>query len=200
MTYLVNDCNLWISYHIIEELLNAGQKIEGVKNGEKDDHLLMYFGRNSNFSIAEDYKTKQYQTVISLHKPLDDVKAKQSHIINPIDNQPKRDGVTLIQAPMLFGEWMPMNKNGMYVDEKFIPFDSEYFLTNSIYIKDFTKVFIQWMQSGHKNHELEIVSKNNEHEGLKLESSIYLRDNEPIKEQLNQVLAHYTMYRKIYNR
>jgi hypothetical protein len=199
MTYLVNDCNHWISYHLIEELLNAGNKVEGLKNGKKNDHLLMYFGRNSHFSLTEDYKTKRYHAVISLQKPLANVKAGKTHIINPLDDESKLDGAAYIQVPLLFGEWMPMTNNGMYVNEKFIPFDSEYFLTKSIYIKDFTKVFVQWMQEENKNQELEIVSKNDESERVKLENLLYLRDNGPIEKQLNQVIEHYTMYRKIYN-
>src|SRR5699024_2618426 len=119
---------------------------------------------------------------------------------NPEDKQNmNKEDITCIQARLLFGEWMPMNKEGMYVEEEFIPFDSKYFLTTAIYIKDFTKVLNQWMQSENKNQELEIVSSNNENKWLKLENLIYLRDNRPVKEQLKQVIKHYTMYRKLYN-
>ncbi|MFA1818958.1 hypothetical protein ACDX78_01940 [Virgibacillus oceani] len=200
MTHLVNDCNHWISYHLIEEFLNAGYKVEGLENKEKDDYLLMFFGRNSNFSITDDYKKKHYHAVISLHQPVDNVKTEKTYIVNPIDNQHKIDGIAYIQVPLLFGEWMPMNKQGMYVNKKFISFDSEYFLTKSIYIKDFTKVFVQWMQKGNNNQEMEIISKNDKSERVKLENLLYLRDNGPIEEQLNQVIEHYATYRKIYNR
>ena len=199
MTYLVNNCNHWISYHIIDELLNIGFEVEGLKNGEKNDHLLMYFGRNSNFSLAEDYKNKYYHTVITLNHLLFGVKSKYAHVVNPKGRSNEKEDVFHIQAPLLFGEWMPMNEEGMYINEKFIPFDSEHFLTKSIYIKDFTKAFIQWMQSESKARNLEIISNNNKNERVKLESSIYLRNNRPVKEQLAQVIKHYTLFREIYN-
>jgi|SRR5690625_364803 len=200
MTYLINDCNHWISYHLIEELLNSGKKVEGLKNEEKDDHLLMFFGRNSNFTVAHDYKTKHYHAVISLQYPLTNVKTEKTHIVNPINGHNKVEGESYIHAPLLFGEWMPMDEKGMYINNKFIPFNSESFLTKSIYIKDFTKVFVQWMQKENKNQELQIISKNDKSKRVKLENSLYLSDNEPIEKQLSQVIEHYTMYRKIYER
>ncbi|WP_164215008.1 hypothetical protein [Virgibacillus sp. YIM 98842] len=199
MTFLVNNCNHWISYHIIDELLNNGYEVEGLKNGEKNEHLLMYFGRNSHFSLSENDKTKQYHTVISLNNPLPGVKSKYVHVINPEGHRNEKEGVSFIQAPLLFGEWMPMNEKGMYVNEKFIPFDSEHFLTKSIYIKDFTKAFVQWIRSENKITNLDILSENNRNEWLKLESSTYLRDNRPVKEQLARVIEHYRMYKEMYD-
>ncbi|GAB3789887.1 hypothetical protein [Virgibacillus kimchii] len=198
MTYLVNNCNHWISYHMIDALLNNGQKVEGLKNGEKNDHLLLYFGRNSNFSIAEDYKTKKYQRVISLNSPLSGIKAEHVLVINPDDHE-KADGISYIKVPLLFGEWMPMNKQGMYVDETFISFDSESFLANAMYIKDFTKAMIEWIDSENKSLKQGEIAKKAENQRLRLESFIHLRDNDAVKKQIAQVIEHYTIYKEMYN-
>ena len=72
-------------------------------------------------------------------------------------------------------------------------------MTKSIYIKDFTKAFVQWIRSENKITNLDILSENNRNEWLKLESSTYLRDNRPVKEQLARVIEHYRMYKEMYD-
>lgn len=198
MVIFINNCNHWINYHMIDALLNTGYKVEGLKEGKENEHLLLYFGRNSNFSIAENYKTKDYQHAVSLQVPVAGVNAEYNHVIT-MDSSPGRDGTYYLQAPLLFGEWMPMNREGMYVNGRFIPFNSEDFIIKSMYIKDFTKVFIDWIDAVNKNRKMGFLSGEDGNKWVKLESYLHLRNNDAMEEQLDQVIEHYNNHKEMYH-
>lgn len=191
MTCLVVNCNHWIGYHIVNGLLEDDWLVEGVIDKEEKDTLSMFFGRNSNFSFCENVEKKVYDTVISVGVPLkeiDHVHTNRSVIIHPTVPENMKEDTILIKAPLLFGEWMPMNENGMYRNHLFIPFDSTYFLTEAVYIEDFVSYLVKWLNDD--------IADNKKSAIIKLEHSAYTRDNRPIEKKLEQVKEHYHQFKK----
>ena len=93
---------------------------------------------------------------------------------------------------------MPMNEQGMYVGNQFISFDSAHFLSEAVYIKDFINGLFQWMQADDLPSSLEVKSKSSESRAIKLENTVYIRDNERTADKLKKVLNHYRSYQQFY--
>ncbi|MEC5423617.1 hypothetical protein QGM71_08950 [Virgibacillus sp. C22-A2] len=201
MTYLVVNCNQWIGFHITESLLDDGRMVHGVINETIDDSLTMFFGRNSSFTLAEPVTSEFYENAVIIHDVKDntEIQAKRKIFIDPSDRVKDSDSIVSIKAPLLFGEWMPMNENGLYSNNKFIRFDSPYFKQNAVYIKDFTKSLLSWLEKSKLQSEIVVKSSSNRtKEDVKLENSIYIRDNVPTEENLERVLNHFKLYSKFY--
>ncbi|WBX79986.1 hypothetical protein PD280_20610 [Virgibacillus salarius] len=194
MTCLIINCNHWIGYHIVNDLLEKGWEVDGLVNEQLNDSLSLYYGRNSNFSFYQSANKKHYDTKIHVGsmKRVEEVSADLSVVIHSVAPDHLHANDFFIKAPLLFGEWMPMTENGMYRNQLFIPFNSTYFLTEAVYIKDFMHAFMDWLEKDNKKGE------NKENKQIKLEKSAYLRDNIPIEEKLDHVLEHYHLNKEIY--
>ncbi|WP_042224621.1 hypothetical protein [Oceanobacillus manasiensis] len=193
MTYLVYPSNHWIGYHMVEHLLELGYEVHGKEIEQESNELTLFFGRNSNYSsynldtkykaayIFADYDAKLFSN--TLH----------TYVLNENCQQVTERNHTAIHVPMLFGEWMPMNKEGMYWSGTYIRFDSSLFQKEAIYIKDFIKELVKWKNKVIADRdELYILSyRSAQTKKFKLENSVYLRDNIPIEEKLQKVLQHY---------
>ncbi|WP_449354081.1 hypothetical protein ACUL41_12015 [Virgibacillus natechei] len=197
MSILVDNCNHWIGFHIANDLLENSYTVDGI--GDENSDLLMFLGRNSSFNFVGRNLEKQYETAIMIGGQSDtEFKSGQTLIINPKSTDRVENRVE-INTPLLFGEWMPMNEEGFYNNNTFIRFDSDYFQTEAIYIDDFTKGLIQWLKMKEFPSTLEVRSeKNKDNKHVKLENTVYIRDNRPMADKVKNVLEHYQLYRKIY--
>lgn len=198
MSILVDNCNHWIGFHIASDLLENSYMVDGV--GEENHDLSMFLGRNSSFHFVNPDVKKQYETAIIIGAESDTIgfQSEQTLIINPTSTNRDENRVA-INAPLLFGEWMPMNEQGFYRNNTFITFDSDYFRTEAIYIKDFIKGLLQWLKMEEFPSSLKVRSeKNKENKDVKLENAIYIRDNRPMEEKVKNVLNHYHLYKKFY--
>ncbi|WP_162985638.1 hypothetical protein [Virgibacillus halodenitrificans] len=202
MTQLVAFCNDWIGFHIVNDLLEHGYKVNGIEDTTKDDMLTMFFGRNSSFQIVNSETQKSYEHAIltnSNRKP-NEMNAEHILVINPDENRSRSPNEIFIFAPLLYGEWMPMNKQGILHGKEIIPFDSTRFEQDAIYIKEFTKLLIQWMKGNKTSSALYVKTKETKkREKEKLENSIYIRDNIPKEKRIEQVIKHYEQYGAMYN-
>ncbi|WP_145524221.1 hypothetical protein [Virgibacillus sp. SK37] len=199
MSILVVNCNHWIGFHIVNTLLEHDFNIDGMINPNLQDDLLMFFGRNSDFQMVNDEK-REYETCIIIgdHPKAQDFKAGNKWLlpINGIQKKEQTD-LTTIHTPILFGEWMPMNENGIYHHKKFITFDSEEFKNNALSIHSFTPVLLQLIQNPSETHELYVHSR---HEKRKSpgKNAIYIRESEPKEKYVADLKKHYKRYKKFY--
>ncbi|MFD1037708.1 hypothetical protein ACFQ3N_04660 [Virgibacillus byunsanensis] len=204
MLYLVSNCYDWIGYHLVTTLLENGCHVEGIgdTSSQKQEHLSMFFARNDLFTEVSKPKTKEYDVayLIGDDDLETDAKAKRTVRLNDSKKSRNHNQDTLnIKLPLLFGEWMPMNEEGIYDGDEFISFDSTNFQTNAIHVEDFMKSLLQWTKSTNIATELEVFSeKNKDRKEIKLENSIFLRDNIPMDESLEKVKSHYKQFRKFY--
>src|SRR5699024_8017384 len=104
--------------------------------------------------------------------------------------------VISVRMPLIFGEWMPMNEQGMYVQGEFLPFESDYFLQHAVYVKSFVKSLWQWIQTSRLPSSIHVQKQGQEIE--ELENSVYIRDNKPAGELLQTVLEHYRKFNLFY--
>lgn len=202
MAILVADCNSWIGYHVVNELLENDYKVHGINSERGNDTLSMFFGRHSLFTFVNAGERKVYDAAIIIGDGTEIGEIETSRFVilsNSNRKLPEYKNKIIIKTPLLFGEWMPMNEKGFNRNNELIAFDSDLFHAEAVYIKDFTKGLIQWLQTPSLPRVLEVKSaKEKEKKNLKLENSVYIRDNVPISEKLKLVQDHYHQYKDSY--
>jgi hypothetical protein len=111
----------------------------------------------------------------------------------------KLENAMIIKAPLLYGEWMDMTEEGLIIDKKVTRFDSEQFQSESVYIGDFVKATYPVLKTLPNSSNIGVVSKKIFlNESVKLENSIYIRDNIPIEENMKKIMAHYRRFKDFY--
>ncbi|WP_068676577.1 hypothetical protein [Oceanobacillus sp. Castelsardo] len=199
MSILIVNCNHWIGFHIINTLLEHDFKVDGIINPSLQDDLLMFFGRNSDFQMVNNNK-REYSTcvIIGDNPNVEEFKAKNKWLL-PMNGIQKLEGtdLTTIHTPILFGEWMPMNENGIYHNNKFIPFDSEEFKNDSLSIHSFTPVLLQLIQTSGQKNEL-FVHARQEREKNTEKNGIYIRESESKWKYVADLKKHYKRHGKFY--
>jgi len=191
MTIFVADCSQWTGFHITTALLEAGKSVDGGKMDTEAEDLSMFFDRNSHFNFVEADTRKSYEIAILIgnHYASANIDAKHLLIIQPSSKKfvsKGTDNSIVISVPLLFGERMLMNEEGIYQNGEFIPFDSAYFQDEAIYIEDFTKALMQWMNSTFLRQKLKVRSpRSNESND---ENTIHVRMTKPIETRLQEML------------
>ncbi|WP_156288853.1 hypothetical protein [Oceanobacillus salinisoli] len=201
MSILIVNCNHWVGFHIINTILDLDYDVDGIKGTNQNNDLSLFFGRNSSFSFVTEENLKPYQSciIIGEYHHTENIKAEQKFLIGleDEDGASEREDIVTIQAPLLYGEWMPMNEKGIYKNNRFIPFDSEEFINNAIYIQVFTSALLQWMKSSTLPKYIEVNPVHSNRQ-LKLENFVYLRDNGPKEKKIEDVKKHYKLYKNFY--
>lgn len=185
--FLVEKCFHWVGFHIVEYLLGRGYTVSGNDkiNTDAKDHLSMLIGRNANFTHLEqrpdskvfDIRITPDEDKLTLHK----------------------ESTSTMKLPLLFGEWMPMNQEGMYHRNEFIAFDSDRFLIDAVYIGDFLTIVQQCIDASNLPSVIKV--KHGEKDAasdLKLENSVFIRNNRPIMNRLKTVQNHYEKFSEFY--
>lgn len=205
MTNLVLNCFHWIGYHVVDHLLASGEQVDGIDNidSSKKEHLSMFFARNSLFKQIQADKRSEYNTIFIIGSiPDTTIKLPAKRIIHITSKvgQTTDKSTTTIYYPLLFGEWMPMNENGFTAHGEQILFDSEDFLREAIYVKDFVKNILLWNnKSSDLPAEIHVRSahskKRNE---IKLENYVYIQDNGNVQDKVKLVRNHFEKYSYFY--
>lgn len=205
MSILVVNCFHWIGFHVVDGLLEKGEEVDGIDLSPPDEmeHLSLFFGRNSLFQQVDLTNRKEYETAIIIgdYDGLDQVNSKRYIIINGKKGIEKgnRSFITNIHVRLLFGEWMPMDQRGVYVNGQHITFDSNLFLTQAVYITDFVQGLLNWMTIPSLPRSLNIKSRQDKRDtNEKLENTIFLKDNTPIEEKIQIVKTHYKRFKDVY--
>lgn len=205
MAILVVHCFHWLGFHITNYLLENGEEVDGihVASAQAREHLAAFFGRNSQFQLVEFDHKKAYDTVIMIggQDLIKRVTAKRCLIVNgetcDRNSQPL---ITNISVNLLFGEWMPMDLQGIYYEGKHILFNSKEFLTEAIYVNDFVKTLNHLLQTSRLPKEIHVRSrhaKQIDHDRQK--QMIFLREQMPIEEHVELVKNHYKTFKHWYD-
>lgn len=192
MSILVVNCGHWIGYHIVDDLLESDFQVDGISISPNTEDLLMFFERNSSFTLTEDPEEKQYDTSIIVGNHGEEYNINAKRIFGIQHKSDKLSKFVSIHTPFLFGEWMPMDENGCYRNKEYISFESDWFKENAIYIKDFTKVLIQLVETTTVPRNIDL--KHGKSSGM----GIYVTKQENIENKIEQVRKHYKLYRHLY--
>ena len=211
MHIFMNNCFHWAGFHMINHFLEKGYTVDGFYNGNEKtkEHFMMFLGRNNNFSLLNktaptEMPEIQYDLAISVGKWNEPIKCKKYveiemqgyHLTEKDKYSSTSNETTIVYAPLLFGEWMPMTEKGIYQNETFMRFDSEFFLKEAVYISRFIESLIQLLQSSRLSPFIKINSMERQ-SSVGLEHSIYLYNNKP-EEYIGSVVNHYQTYSDIY--
>src|SRR5690606_19650653 len=136
----------------------------------------MFFGRNSSFQWFEDSYDEKVSTALIIGNRISSIPINADRIIQIVLKQTKKipDAVT-INAPLLFGEWMEMTNEGVTDGNRIIPFQSDEFLQDAIYIEDFILSTYPLFESNKRSGDYQVISnKMYLDDAVKLENSIYI--------------------------
>ncbi|MFD2630357.1 hypothetical protein [Oceanobacillus kapialis] len=200
MTYFVAPSNYWVGYHMVEHLLGIGHEVHGKEEEAYSSELPFFFGRNSAYKGYN--PNKKYKRAFLFKNYDENVIANSAHVFEVCGDSQQLKGqtITAIHIPLLFGEWMPMDDKGMYWNNSYVRFTSNFFQEEAIYVKDFIQELLKWESNEIRFQEKLYVHsfRSKEKKELIVENSIYLRDNVPIDEKLQQVRQHYKQYKQHY--
>ncbi|SFD38472.1 hypothetical protein SAMN05216238_10186 [Lentibacillus persicus] len=187
MGYYVENCFHWIGFHIVNHLLEDGFSVDGFSelDTDKKEALSMFVGRNELFRLlGTDESKSEYDAVIRVNNGVVTMETQRSVTIN---------------LPLVFGEWAPMNSEGIYYEGKLIRFDSQQFKLEAIYIEEFLKSFWHWMSVSETPSIINVRSYSNRRAGGADEANaVYIRRIRPLEEYVESVKKHYQKYKKLY--
>lgn len=202
MRILITNWTNWLGFHFINELLEEGYTVHALitDSEQRTNHFAEFFIRNSSFCFVENGNLSTYDEAIVIGNfPIKNILGRRIWHINCTLS--KYNGKCIfVFTPILFGEWMPLNEEGIFFQGKLIPFTSEYFRNETIYIKDFMKIFKQWLKSVLVPHRILLCTNQKKcgRETFMLENIIYLRDNRPKCKPIETIKRHYKRYKRMY--
>lgn len=196
---LVINYTHWVGYHIVEALLSEGYKVYGLVEETGNENLADFFVRNSSFYSIEKPREEKYELIISIGSENQQILSRANRIYFINQETANDDKNYLIQAPYLFGEWMPMDEQGFYYQEERIDFSSELFQSEGIYIDDFINLLINWLNNPPNLREIRLERKKNMgNQAVKLDKSFFVHENVPIGEKIRAVVTHYNKFHSLY--
>lgn len=192
MNVCVQNCFHWIGYHIVHQLISSGYSVYGINEQmtKQAEFLSFFLGRNSLFTFVEDSQAN-YDIDITVHldEHNDEILFENDHHLELIQ----------VKKPLLFGEWMDMDEEGFYDHQRYVQFNSQEFIKNAIYIESFTKSLVQWIGSTYVPSEFSVYpARKPMDKDIKLDNTIYIRDNIPIETKVRHLLEHFKKYKNIY--
>lgn len=200
MEVLIMNYTNWIGFHLAEALLNEGYKVDGFEGKDGNENLVDFLARNSNFRSLGNLEERVYPLVIysGQEGQLPRISVERAFLINPVSSI-HEENIISIHIPLLYGEWMPMDENGIYVNEKRIYFSSELFKREAIYIGDFIQLLLQWINKKPPIEKIRMeIAKNMNYNAVKLEKTFFVDENVPIGDQVQKVVEHYRKYHLLY--
>lgn len=202
MNIFINRCFHWVSFHFIDQLLLQNYEVTGLReeNNSLSDHLAMFFGRNSYFTeINKINKRKSYDIafIFENEELINQIKAKKIFFITKQNKVVNKDVIT-IRLPLLFGEWMNMDEKGMYEAGNHIPFTSDKFKEEAIYIRPFIKLLQGWIEKTSLPKEVKLVTKHSEarKDEFSPNNICILIDN--MHADVSKVISHYNSQKSFY--
>ena len=181
--------------------MEEGYEVVGKRSknsGIKGDYLLDFFGRNAAFSLSESKGNNDYDRFISINKKIPKPNTKTSIQIKKYNEEGFLVQQIELIVSLLVGEWMPIKKDGVLVQNKLIHFHSKLF-TEAIYIGDFINACMQLLKSTNVSPIINIKScKTGKMEKENLEKYIYIRDNRSKDEIIELLKKHYQRHKHFY--
>ncbi|MBM7571522.1 hypothetical protein [Aquibacillus albus] len=208
--YVVLGAFHWIGYQIITRLLDDSYEVIGIDKmeSEKKENLSMYIGRNSLFthvSSSEEMNQLQKLQQINILFEIDSSQLFNDRyslntetVINLDKGRVKASSNTVdVDLPLLYGEWMPRNDNGVYHNGQFVAFDSEQFKNEAVYIQDFITCLIETI-SNYKQDRVAIKAFDPSFDSKDAQKTICIRETKDKDERIKELNDHYKMYKNFY--
>lgn len=192
----------WFGYHFINKLLQENYQVDGLifNTEDKFNHFSAFFARNSLFTFVEEKDLSNYTEIIRLgDSKLNLNPSRRSWHINCNLSCNNRECI-FVSTPILFGEWMPLSKRGIYHNGQEILFTSHKFMSESLYIDDFLNIFLQWLNSTLTPQSIYLKSRDQIKGNIikSLENVVCFRDNRPKHNYINQLREHYKDHKQFY--
>jgi hypothetical protein len=201
---LVYNCFHWIGFHYVNVLLEKGMVVKGMDHidSDKKENLSMFFGRNSSFQLVSSRDSLNVDVAIIIGNREIPSKIKAERIIkitNHVQQEDESTNVITIIAPILYGEWMDMTAESVILGQRRIAFDSEEFQSTAIHVLDFIQATLPLFQKQYSPSIINVFSKKVFlDDAVKLENSLYIRDNRPIEKNVKKVIEHYKRHKELY--
>jgi len=197
MQMLVYNCFHWLGYHLTDELLKQGYHVDGIQPNmsQQEQFLAMFLGRNDRFTQV-DKGERNYSFIFSIDKLKEDASVipegrlimlssiKEAETIS-------RKSVLSLSLPLLFGEWMPMDAEGIFYHEQYISFSSDRFNKEAVDVRLFINKILKTLHR-YKYQDWQ------ELQDLLLDSLDDIRNNEPIAEKVKSLQKHYEKFQLFY--
>ncbi|GIO25743.1 hypothetical protein [Ornithinibacillus bavariensis] len=204
MEVLVYNCFHWIGFHYVNFLLEQGVEVVGMDNidTDKKENLAMFLGRNSLFHLMNPQSSLTIPIAIIIgNNPLPNhiTVDKVIRITNNIQSLREQENTVTISTPILYGEWMDMTEEGVILDNRTVPFNSEEFRSTAIHVKEFIQATLPLLEKTSSQAMIKVFSRNVFlDDAVKLENSLYIRDNIPIEKRMKKIFEHYERYKDLY--
>ncbi|HEY4601910.1 MAG TPA: hypothetical protein VIG73_11640 [Cerasibacillus sp.] len=184
----------------MNRLLEEGFEVKGFSkiNGEKEQFLLDFLGRNASFTRIEAVDDNEWNRtkiiVTKTSQPL-------THLIEIKKNTKTIHQTTQLIVHFLVGEWMNLDDSGIHTGKHHISYTSDQFNKEAIDIDDFLPVFISLLL---KKHDLPpvvnvISNKMATNRTKNLENYLFIRDNRPRHIFVKRLKKHYQRYNRFYH-
>ncbi|GGM24982.1 hypothetical protein GCM10011351_08340 [Paraliobacillus quinghaiensis] len=207
--FVIIGCFNWIGFHLLETLLQNGEEVIGVDQLDhpKREHLSMFVGRNANFTYYEtldQVKKNNLNNHIQAVFMCDQVQSfnrKSISSLKYIQFFPKQKGqqeVIEVKLPLLYGEWMDRDENGIYNSNEFIQYDSALFKEKAIYIKDFIGAIIQLSDASNSPSTVSYYTPEQLQEQQSSVTDLFILPSNSPTRNLEKVEAHYQRFNEMY--
>ncbi|WP_186576644.1 NAD(P)-dependent oxidoreductase [Aquibacillus kalidii] len=208
--FLIVGCYDWVGYHITNKLLEQGQEVIGIDtmDSDKKENLAMFVGRNGLFShydsaqaVIKDKKHKEGFKAIIFIKPEDISDIEEISYFSQVSlclrskNENMDECVTFVDIPLLYGEWMPRDNEGIFHGEEYVRFDSDQFKKEATYIEDFVNAFIKFAEESESPDYAMFASDKSEKED---ENITIVRETKSQGERLQELDEHYEKFHFLY--
>jgi len=188
MSVYIEDCFHWIGYHLVTVLLEEGWIVYGRDrlDAPNREHLSMFVGRNSHFSLLDDEEGKQMHPRIEI-----------SDDQNGISITTTEGEKIVINCSPLIGEWMPMTATHMLNGDKLQPWKA-LDLKEIIEVSAYAEILKQCLQATRVPRKINIVSRLSEKAGEKNPNMIVSIDQKDSKEALRSLKEHFNRFKPLY--
>lgn len=194
MKICIINCLQWVGFHLTDHLLNAGHVITGIDRMDDayKENLAEFMIRNSRFTL--------------LHSVSDLPAGSEARIEVNGDVADERPIATIqlanpcrqidIQANLLFGLWMPMNRSCVRWRGESIMLESERLSNEAVWAADFAKCVQQILESGLFPESVTLLNRHSEEKAKK--QSLYILESETTKRRKKELLRHYHNFSLLY--
>ncbi|MRH43375.1 hypothetical protein GH741_11865 [Aquibacillus halophilus] len=211
--YVVSNCFNWIGFHFLQKILNNSEEVVGLDqiSTDKEENLYLSVGRNSLFThvtskrdLKKEINSKQVDVVFDLMDSDELLADEEFHADNWVQfkNEIAKDNTNNlihVELPLLYGEWMPRDNNGIFHTRNYIKFDSETFENEAIYIDDFVDAMWQILSSRKKPEKIKFKSLRKEGRDEKDPAQVlYIREKERMETRLLNLNNHFEQFSKFY--
>lgn len=184
----VEDCFHWIGFHLVTAFLEEDWIVYGKDPLHSPDreHLSMFVGRHSDFSLLDDKEDKRMFPHIELME-------NQTGI-----SLTKEEGKKVaIKCSSLIGEWMPMTDTHMLNGDKLQSWRG-LDLKEIVEVGAYAEIVKQCLEAARIPEEIHIVSRFSKKAGDEDPGMIVVIDHKEGKEKLRSLKEHFSRFKPMY--